>query len=268
MKTKNTITNNNYYFPESEVLYYIRKFKKEPDTFQNFDRLHKILRDLNLRILNKFLPYYQSKYNLVQNDKFFKIEKEELLQEIIFQQISSLKRFDENSNTKIFSFLTAIQENVIKYRVQILVKETNYFTYNVDNYENYSEFVLTENDPVQEIDNDDKTIFEVPLYEYISSNGEDTFIHICNKYKSIIEKIYNQTNVNDNLVKLLVLNRYLLYYYYRSNFKKRKYNKKNKKFYIFEIEKKLKQDFILTQMFGFKQSSINIDIVYKLFNET
>lgn len=116
---KNNKDKKNYYFDEQYIVslwFSGNKAKQETQL--------KYIQQLNEGVLNKKLPYYMSKYNLIV-DKAYEYElREELRSEILVNQLSQLDRFNRNKN--LFSYLTQIAENVIKYRVQNIVKETNH----------------------------------------------------------------------------------------------------------------------------------------------
>lgn len=57
MKTEN-------YFNEAKLLRILQQVRQNPSQ-SLYDELYKILYDLNIRVVNKKLPYYSEKYNLV-----------------------------------------------------------------------------------------------------------------------------------------------------------------------------------------------------------
>jgi hypothetical protein len=66
----------------------------------------------------------------------------------------------------------------------------------------------------------------------------------------------------------MILNRYLLYFYYKSIRVKRRYKKKKKKTNeIFEIEQKLKYVRSFSSLFFRINTTINLNDLYELLNE-
>lgn len=290
------------YFKEDEVkrlLFIINSNKhSNVEKEQQYYKIVNILNDLNIRVINKKFQYFCKKFNLVQDYNYLKTERDDLINEIITQQLQQLKRFDESKGTKIFSFLTSIQENVIKYRIQNLVKETNYFVYldginnfmDDDNEINAQDFIVYD-DSYSEKHKSSK----YDQYEIIKSHFNDfkqmtikqffdkyffddenkidiiKFLIVYEKYNQLINKFKQSQNnyklQTKYLNQIMILNKYLLYFYYKSIRIKRRYNKKNRKYnYIFDIEQKIKYVKDFSYIFGFKiNNKIDLNDIYELF---
>lgn len=294
-KTKN-------YFKEDEFRKQLRIINSprynEYHKKKQYEVIISILQDLNLRVLNKKFDYFVNRYNLVQNYNYLNLEKTELLQEIITQQLGQLKRFDKTRNTKLFSYLTQIQENVIKYKIQNLVRETNYFVYldgihdknNESDDINGLDFIIqNEYSYTNEIDFDSSEsiiklnfdkfqkmkfteFFEKYLPEEIENIEVQKFLIVYEKYINLLNKLRESKDNPELTSKLLnqimILNRYLLYFYYKSIRVKRRYKKKKKKTNeIFEIEQKLKYVRSFSSLFFRINTTINLNDLYELLNE-
>lgn len=294
-KTKN-------YFKEDEFRKQLRIINSprynEYHKKKQYEVIISILQDLNLRVLNKKFDYFVNRYNLVQNYNYLNLEKTELLQDIITQQLGQLKRFDKTRNTKLFSYLTQIQENVIKYKIQNLVRETNYFVYldgihdknNESDDINGLDFIIqNEYSYTNEIDFDSSEsiiklnfdkfqemkfteFFEKYLPEEIENIEVQKFLIVYEKYINLLNKLRESKDNPELTSKLLnqimILNRYLLYFYYKSIRVKRRYKKKKKKTNeIFEIEQKLKYVRSFSSLFFRINTTINLNDLYELLNE-
>lgn len=294
-KTKN-------YFKEDEFRKQLRIINSprynEYHKKKQYEVIISILQDLNLRVLNKKFDYFVNRYNLVQNYNYLNLEKTELLQDIITQQLGQLKRFDKTRNTKLFSYLTQIQENVIKYKIQNLVRETNYFVYldgihdknNESDDINGLDFIIqNEYSYTNEIDFDSSEsiiklnfdkfqemkfteFFERYLPEEIENIEVQKFLIVYEKYINLLNKLRESKDNPELTSKLLnqimILNRYLLYFYYKSIRVKRRYKKKKKKTNeIFEIEQKLKYVRSFSSLFFRINTTINLNDLYELLNE-
>lgn len=291
------------YFREDEVkklLYIINSNKHSNiEKEQQYCKLVEILNDLNIRVINKKFLHFCKKFNLIQDYHYLKTERDDLIGEIITQQLQQLKRFDESKGTKLFSFLTSIQENVIKYRVQNLVKETNYFVYldginsfieNDDNDVSAQDFIVSDDfynekhkskkydqyEIIKSHFNDFKQMTIKQFFDYYFMDNESEidiikFYIVYEKYNQLINKFKQSSNnyklQTKYLNQIMILNKYLLYFYYKSIRVKRRYNKKNKKYnYIFDIEQKIKYVKDFSHVFGFKiNNKIDLNDVYELF---
>ena len=288
------------YFKEEEFKRQLKILNSPRETStqknQQYNTIITILQDLNLRVLNTKFEYFVNRYNLVQNINYLNIEKTELLQDILSQQLGQLKRFDDSRNTKFFSFLTQIQENVIKYKIQNLVKETNYFVYldgmRNENNENEEisgqDFIVQQNEYITNVDykNVDnlfiklnfeqfkslslKEFFERFLSDEMDNIEIQKFLIVYEKYMKLIELL---KSVKSNYIlsqkvlnQIMILNRYLLYFYYKSIRVKKRYKKKKKKsMNIFEIEQKLKYVRNFSSIFFKVNTTIDLNDLYELF---
>lgn len=291
-----------HYFKEDEFRKQLRIINSprynEYHKKKQYEVIISILQDLNLRVLNKKFNYFVNRYNLVQNYNYLNLEKTELLQDMITQQLGQLKRFDKTRNTKLFSYLTQIQENVIKYKIQNLVRETNYFVYldgihdknNESDDINGLDFIIqNEYSYTNEIDFDSSEsiiklnfdkfqemkfteFFEKYLPEEIENIEVQKFLIVYEKYINLLNKLRESKDNPELTSKLLnqimILNRYLLYFYYKSIRVKRRYKKKKKKTNeIFEIEQKLKYVRSFSSLFFRINTTINLNDLYELLNE-
>lgn len=291
-----------HYFKEDEFRKQLRIINSprynEYHKKKQYEVIISILQDLNLRVLNKKFDYFVNRYNLVQNYNYLNLEKTELLQDMITQQLGQLKRFDKTRNTKLFSYLTQIQENVIKYKIQNLVRETNYFVYldgihdknNESDDINGLDFIIqNEYSYTNEIDFDSSEsiiklnfdkfqemkfteFFEKYLPEEIENIEVQKFLIVYEKYINLLNKLRESKDNPELTSKLLnqimILNRYLLYFYYKSIRVKRRYKKKKKKTNeIFEIEQKLKYVRSFSSLFFRINTTINLNDLYELLNE-
>ncbi len=291
-----------HYFKEDEFRKQLRIINSprynEYHKKKQYEVIISILQDLNLRVLNKKFDYFVNRYNLVQNYNYLNLEKTELLQDMITQQLGQLKRFDKTRNTKLFSYLTQIQENVIKYKIQNLVRETNYFVYldgihdknNESDDINGLDFIIqNEYSYTNEIDFDSSEsiiklnfdkfqemkfteFFEKYLPEEIENIEVQKFLIVYEKYINLLNKLRESKDNPELISKLLnqimILNRYLLYFYYKSIRVKRRYKKKKKKTNeIFEIEQKLKYVRSFSSLFFRINTTINLNDLYELLNE-
>lgn len=170
--------NKKHYFDEKHVsyLFFSKDKKKQEEQIKYFNLL-------NEGVINKKLPYYMDKFNLKVDSRYENELREELKQEILLNQLSQLsERYSQDRS--LFSYLTQIAENVIKYKVQNLVRETNHVI---------SFYSVSKKDDI-DVDDYESMIDQMVLQHSNSDIYSDTHQSTFDKQRLTI-RMYSFTNI-------------------------------------------------------------------------